>query len=232
MFSSSGPGGVRPVAAAMVPGGTSSVKPRNGSELNAAAEGPCVRRVKNRRDRFREAMARLDAAADPARAIERGFYVERPGRSVESDLAARLELRPASSHLVIGGVGSGKTTLLMVAQARVNELPETRAIYVDVSVLHDLNRMAPGVLVVLAGLLLSELSGEKDDDEALAISSNFREWAHAPRRKATDVRDGYRIEGWVGGILSPAGSPFDDASEAGPEFHAMATATTELSRLT
>lgn len=177
-------------------------------------------------------MARLDAAADPGRAIERGFYVERPGRSLESDLTARLELRPASSHLVIGGVGSGKTTLLMVAQDRVNQLPETRAIYVDVSVMHDLNRMAPGVLIILAGLLVSELLGEKEDNEALTtISSKFHEWAHGARRKVTYLREGRPFEQWEGGILWPAGSPFDVESAPGPAFDAMATATNELTRL-
>ena len=39
-------------------------------------------------------MARFDAAASPERAIDRGFYVERPGRSVADEVAARIELRP------------------------------------------------------------------------------------------------------------------------------------------
>jgi hypothetical protein len=162
-------------------------------------------------------MARLDAAADPARAIERGFFVERPGRSVESELAARLELRPVSSHLIIGGVGSGKTTLLLMARDRVNQLPETRAIYVDVSEKHDISRMAPGVLVVLAGLLIGELLGENNDKEVRAIRSKFKDWAHGNT--------------WVIGLLSPAGSPLDVGSKSRPEFHEMHAATNRLAQL-
>jgi len=64
--------------------------------------------VSNRLTRFREYMGRFDAATKPEHAIKRGFYVERPSRSVAAEIAARIELRPASTHLLVGGSGREK----------------------------------------------------------------------------------------------------------------------------
>lgn len=78
-------------------------------------------------------MARVSGAADPAGAIEQGLYVT-PKQSVARRIVARLDLQPASTHLIVGGVGSGKTTQLLVARDMLlAEQPDTVAIYVDLS---------------------------------------------------------------------------------------------------
>src|SRR5438093_328334 len=107
--------------------------------------------MSNRRDRFRQYMSRLSGAAHPREAIKEGLYVARPGRAVADQIVSRLELEPASSHLIVGGVGSGKTTQLLVAQRRLREMSDTQAIFLDVSEHHDLARLQTGVLLVLAG---------------------------------------------------------------------------------
>jgi type II secretory pathway predicted ATPase ExeA len=95
--------------------------------------------VSNRRTRFREHMVRLNAAASPQQALDSGFYVSPPAElSIAHELSARLELQPASTHLVIGGVGSGKTTELLTACRKLAEDEEIAAIYVDVSETNDL----------------------------------------------------------------------------------------------
>jgi hypothetical protein len=53
-------------------------------------------------------------------------------------------------------VGSGKTTELLSAQGRLNQLPDTRAFYVDVSKAHDITKMVPGAVAVQVGLALGE----------------------------------------------------------------------------
>jgi len=46
----------------------------------------------SRRERFRSYMARMAAAADPARAIEQQMYV-RPPRPLADEVVSRLEIR-------------------------------------------------------------------------------------------------------------------------------------------
>lgn len=108
----------------------------------------------DRLTRFRELRARLNPSGDPSLAFSQGLYVRQPG-SVSQRLVAELSLSPSSTHLLIGGVGSGKTTELLSAQQRLNELADTRALYIDVSKQHDVGKMVPGVLVVQAGLALA-----------------------------------------------------------------------------
>ena len=121
----------------------------------------------DRLERFRALRARLDPAGDPARALAEGAYVEQ-GRSVGGRIAAELMVSPASTHLLIGGVGSGKTTELLSAQARLNQVPDTVALYVDVSKGHDISKMVPGAIAVQVGLALGE-------------------WLQAPGPDSTDV---------------------------------------------
>lgn len=106
-------------------------------------------------------MASLDAAADPHFAIERGLYVPRAGRTLIDEVAGRLELQPASTHLVVGGIGSGKTTQLLMATQRLSKLSDTIAEYIDVSAEHDIATLKPGVLLVLAGLRLAQLLAQR-----------------------------------------------------------------------
>lgn len=131
-----------------------------------------------RLERFRGYMAQLDAAANPRYAFERKLYVAPPYRSRADELALRLKLNPTSSHLVVGGVGSGKTTQLLVAQQSISELHDTDASYIDVSMKHDLASMKEGVLVVLAGLILSAITKSVATKEVKAAAVVFRRWAH------------------------------------------------------
>jgi hypothetical protein len=116
----------------------------------------------DRLERFRALRARLDPAGDPARALAEGVYIE-PIRAVSARLAAELMRSPASTHLVIGGVGSGKTTELLSAQRRLNQVPDTCAIYLDVSEGHDIRKMIPGAVAVQVGLALGELQPPGDN---------------------------------------------------------------------
>ncbi len=116
--------------------------------------------VMTRLQRFRAYMARMNPVADPAAAIREGLYVAPPGLSVADELATRLELEPASTHLVLGGIGSGKTTELLRAAERLKASSrETGDLleYVDISQKHDLDASTlSGVLVALVGLSLAE----------------------------------------------------------------------------
>lgn len=108
----------------------------------------------DRLERFRAARAKLDPAGDPADAMER-FYIDSP-RSVSARIAAELEIAPATSHLLVGGVGSGKTTELLATQRRIARIPDTAALYVDVTRRHDLAKMTPGAILAQVGLALAD----------------------------------------------------------------------------
>lgn len=108
-----------------------------------------------RLQRFRAYMARMSPGGDPHSAIRDGLYVAPPGRSVATELAMRLELEPASTHLVLGGIGSGKTSEVLRAGTRLaSSFRETgdHLQYYDVSRVHDLTADGlTGVLVALVG---------------------------------------------------------------------------------
>jgi hypothetical protein len=144
----------------------------------------------SRRTRFREHMARLDAAADPYQAIERKLYVDRPGSAAER-IVRRLELKPASTHLLVGGIGCGKTTQLLIARDRLNDLGDTLAIYVDVSRRLDLAKAKPGSLLAVAGLAIGEQPVKNPDvpnhEQTLQW---FRDWAMGREASISDVFPG------------------------------------------
>jgi Cdc6-like AAA superfamily ATPase len=123
-----------------------------------------TRDVTTRRERFREYMARLRPAENPARAIAEGLYVPHPSGSAVDEIITRLELEPSSAHLIVGGIGSGKTTQLLVTERELNKVEDTRAIYIDISEIHDISKMKPGVLVVVAGVVLARLLTPEDED--------------------------------------------------------------------
>jgi hypothetical protein len=105
-----------------------------------------------RRNAFRELIRRLDPAEKPQRAMEQGFYVE-PGGSISERIATRLELSPASTHMLIGGIGSGKTTQLLRIRERLEAVGDVRAFFVDVFQRQQPERLSQqGVLLALAGL--------------------------------------------------------------------------------
>ena len=149
----------------------------------------------NRRERFRQYMARLSSAAHPREAIKEGLYVPRPGRSVADQLVSRIELEPTASHLVVGGVGSGKTTQLLVARERLKEILDVKPFFIDVSQKHDLAHLQSGVLVVLAGLRLGALLQDNALSEVKEAQRFFKQVADGWTEWVDDIDD-YEISEW------------------------------------
>lgn len=143
---------------------------------------PCPRHtsaVSNRRTRFREHMGRLNAAASPHQALDSGFYVAPPAElSIAHELSARLELQPASTHLVVGGVGSGKTTEMLAACQNLANDEEIAAIYVDVSEVFDLATFTEDTLLfaLMGGLATRLATWRGRDAEVSAALSLYHEW--------------------------------------------------------
>lgn len=124
-----------------------------------------------RRERFKQYMTRVAAAADPSLALEQKLYVH-PPNAISDVIVGRLETESTSRHLVVGGIGSGKTTQLLVATRKLNALSDVRAAYIDVSKKQDLQTLKPGCLVALAGLAILE---GRDEDSTNAA---FVNWAN------------------------------------------------------
>ncbi len=112
-------------------------------------------------------MAAFEGAANPSKAIESGYYVSEPGQSVSSLITRRMALRPASTHLILGGIGSGKTTQLLMTLDQLNGLLKNSYIrYIDVSLSTDMSKIAPGVLVAIVGVTLANLIADSEEDIA------------------------------------------------------------------
>ena len=115
----------------------------------------------DRRTRFREYMRRLDPTGDPAQAVAGGFYVP-PPNAVSHRIATRLELEPASAHLLVGGIGSGKTTELIAIERRLAAVEDILPVRLDVPSRHRIEKLKPGVLIALAATEASaELTRER-----------------------------------------------------------------------
>ena len=123
--------------------------------------------MSNRLKLFRERMAAFEGAANPSEAIESGYYVHAPGKLLVDTISGRIALRPSSSHLLLGGIGSGKTTQLLVACQQINEIEDTRAIYVDVSLYTDISQITSGVLTAIAGVELAKLIEDSEDENII-----------------------------------------------------------------
>ncbi len=145
--------------------------------------------VRNRREIWREFMGCFEPSSDPRDAVQRGFYVPRPGRTLAEQLAARFEVKPSASHLLVGGVGSGKTTQLLVAQERLKAHGDVAVAYVDVSLHLDPNQVRPTGFVAAIGLELGKtiLDAKRSDltAERMASLGNFLDpeappWANDP----------------------------------------------------
>jgi hypothetical protein len=134
--------------------------------------------VVSRLDLFRGYFERLDPAATRLRAVRDELYVDPPGRAVGEQLAYRLQLAPRSAHLIVGSVGAGKTTQLVRAAELLNATGDTRAVYVDVSRRHDLDKNLAGVLLVLAGLELARQLRNVSDPTVRATCEQFSRWAY------------------------------------------------------
>ncbi len=120
--------------------------------------------MSNRLKFFRKQMAAFEGAVDPQRAIESGYYIPEPRKSVSELISRRIGLRPSSTHLLLGGIGSGKTTQLFITCDRINdEVEDVHAHYVDVSLYTDISEISTGVLTAVAGVVLCELMQESDN---------------------------------------------------------------------
>lgn len=135
----------------------------------------------SRLDLFRGYFQRLDPAATAKRALRDELYVEPPRRALGEQLAIRLQLAPTSSHLIVGNVGTGKSTELLRATELLKSTSDTRAVYVDVSSRHDLDKDLKGVLLVLAGLELAKLLKKHHDKTVKATCLQFTRWAYGHR---------------------------------------------------
>lgn len=161
--------------------------------------------MSNRLQIFRERMAAFEGAANPQEAIESGYYVRAPGKLLAETLSARVALRPASSHLLIGGIGSGKTTQLLVACEKLKEIGDIYPIYIDVSLYTDISRITPRVLTSIAGVEITELLKDNKDlniqasiSEILKISYGYSESISLSKYISSDTRSRYNIK--YGGI--------------------------------
>ncbi|WP_437568070.1 hypothetical protein [Sorangium sp. So ce542] len=156
-----------------------------------------------RLERFRAYMARMNPIADPGTALRENLYVTPPGRSVADELATRIELEPASTHLVIGGIGSGKTSELLMARERLGRsLPEAgdHVEYIDVSRHHALDAAdLSGVLVALAGQALVQKIGHR-----------YRLKPKSPLFAAIDAVRHHADGTWIPYEDIPPGSEYDD----------------------
>ena len=120
--------------------------------------------MSERLQRFRKLMAAFEGTSNPQHAIERGYYVDLPNNPM-AEITRRIEVRPASLHLLLGGIGSGKTTQLLLAQEHLNRLEDFNAIYVDVSLYTDISKIERGALIAIAGLEIIRLLDKIDDPE-------------------------------------------------------------------
>ncbi|MEB3191722.1 MAG: hypothetical protein VKL42_15390 [Snowella sp.] len=120
--------------------------------------------MSERLQRFRKLMAAFEGTSNPQQAIERGYYVDLPNNPM-AEITRRVELRPSSVHLLLGGIGSGKTTQLLLAQEHLNRLEVFKAIYVDVSLYTDISKIERGALIAIAGLEIIRLLDKSDDPE-------------------------------------------------------------------
>lgn len=134
--------------------------------------------MSNRLKLFRERMAAFEGAANPSEAIESGYYVHAPGKLLVDTISGRIALRPSSSHLLLGGIGSGKTTQLLVACQQINEIEDTHAIYVDVSLYTDISKITSGVLTAIAGLELAKLIEDSEDENIIQSIDSIRNLAN------------------------------------------------------
>ncbi len=132
--------------------------------------------MSDRLARFRGYMTSLNAT-DATTALGNGHYVTTPGDVAADRLAARLQLQPAASMAIVGGIGSGKTTQLLVLRDKLEAAGDVRAIYIDVAELVDLAQVRAGVIVALAG----QATGRLIADNAPVIArakQQFDGWVH------------------------------------------------------
>ncbi len=195
----------------------------------------------NRRERFRHYMSRLNVASHPQVAIKEDLYVKPPGRSVADRIVSRLELEPASSHLIVGGVGSGKTTQLLMVRKLLRATEDVRVSFIDISERHDLSKLQAGVLLVLAGLTLGALVKANNEQAVKSARESFTKWAHGWFEEVEDFDIGDEpdepSDDWEGeprrlvrhsGLLVPPAPPLRwDIKEKSEQLVVLRQAATE-----
>ena len=121
-------------------------------------------------------------------------------QSLADIIAGQIAIQPTST-LLIGGIGSGKTTELLEHKIpsdrlcldlldRINELEDTYAHYIDVSLYADISQMKPGVLLAVAGVALSEMTQEIDDRELRLSENKIRRLAYGYKEQKVSTPPG------------------------------------------
>lgn len=143
--------------------------------------------MSNRLKFFREQMAAFDGSGEPKATIESGYYVREPKRSASEIISQRLALRPSSTHLLIGGIGSGKTTQLLVMRDRINELEDTYAHYVDVSLYTNISRIEAGTLIALTLEVIAELTKKIDKNPVNNAQELIKKFLDKSKQNLVDI---------------------------------------------
>jgi hypothetical protein len=165
---------------------------------------------------FREYMRHLDTAANPAEAVNKELYVPRPGRQLYDEISIRFSLSPTLSYLFVGGIGTGKTTQLLMAQKQLSTLPDTLALYIDVSESQDLSRIKPGTIVALIAISMvnssTYISEQKRNEFRYNISTYTKgEWETITEKTGPLSGLAGRYEStvtrkvWKDGLITPPG---------------------------
>ena len=127
----------------------------------------------DRRALFRAYMRHVDPKADPSLALKSGFYVRSP-HATSAQIATRLEIDPASTHLVIGAIGSGKTTELFTVAHTLATSTDIIPLFVDVPSFQLMSKLGEGVLVALAWTQIWNNIEEHHPDLATRHSAEAR----------------------------------------------------------
>ncbi len=158
--------------------------------------------MSNRLKRYRDFNERL-CLTNPSQALKQGSYVRPPGVTAADEIVNYLEPAPLSLVALLGGIGSGKSTELLVAAERLGKTEDTLALYIDVSELHDLENLEPGVLVAAVGLRLCQIV-EQRHNIVTTIGGGF--YVRGPQtsqgRSLGDLSKQFRAwaetrEGWI-----------------------------------
>ena len=136
-------------------------------------------------------------------------------QAVSQRVAAELELAPASTHLIVGGIGSGKTTELLMTERRLVELKDVMTVYVDVSKQHDIAKMVPGALLAQVTLAIADAVAAIDPTNPHVRAA--RDVAYGAWR-ALDEGDIYGDDShrmrFVPGVLQPPHPLAEDVARA------------------
>ncbi len=145
--------------------------------------------VSTRLTRYRAFNDRLRLTT-PVSAIQQGLYVKRPGLTAADQIVGHMEPSPTSQICLVGGIGSGKSTELLLATQQLGSVEDTRAFYIDVSELHDLEVLEPGVLITSVGLqLCTALEADPNRNPFHPLHQmvlRFRRWAETQEREVVD----------------------------------------------